>query len=352
MYLHPATRRRVTAPSTFITKAEAARWLAVTETDLARGDALDPTRQTTTLVGYAQSWLADKTSLRPKTREVYAYLLRVHILPALGDHHLSRLDSAAVRSWYGELRSTGLSDASAAKTYRLLRQICQSAVDDRLMRENPCRIKGAAADRTNERRIPSLAEVDLLAAAIEPRYQAMVLLAAHAGLRKGECFGLARRHLNLSAQPPTVSIERSRAETDSHGMIFQPPKTMAGARTLALPESLVAALEQHLTSWVQSDAEALVFTASHSGDTPTKAVWRRAWDKARETSGVDSTFHDLRHVAGTLNAVAGATLKESMARLGHASPAAALRYQHAVTSRDAEVAGAVDALLRRTARPA
>jgi len=349
MYLHPATRRRVTAPTTFSTKAEAARWLAATETDLVRGDALDPTRQTLTLAGYAQTWLADKTSLRPKTQEVYTYLLRVHILSALGDYQLSRLDSGTVRSWYGELRSNGLSDASAAKTYRLLRQICQAAVDDRLMRENPCRIKGAAADRSSERRIPTLAEVDLLTQSIEPRYRAMVLLAAHAGLRKGECFGLARRHLNLKTRPATVTVERSRAETDSHGMIFQPPKTTAGARTLALPESLAAELDQHLKAWVERDAEALVFTASHSGDTPTKAVWRRAWDKARETSGVDCTFHDLRHVAGTLNAVAGATLKESMARLGHASPAAALRYQHAMSSRDAEVAGAVDALLRRTA---
>jgi integrase len=40
-------------------------------------------------------------------------------------------------------------------------------------------------------------------------------------------------------------------------------------------------------------------------------------------------FHDLWHSAGTLSAVAGATTKELMARMGHSSPRAALIYQHA-----------------------
>lgn len=37
----------------------------------------------------------------------------------------------------------------------------------------------------------------------------------------------------------------------------------------------------------------------------------------------------LRHLAGTLAASTGAGTKELMHRLGHASPQAALRYQHA-----------------------
>ncbi len=350
MFTHPESRRRVTAPATFATRGEATRWLSTMETDLHRGEALDPARSSLTLAAYADSWLKTRTALRPRTLEVYDYLLRVHILPALGHHQLSRLNVSLVSSWNAQLRSGSLSDATVAKAYRLLRQICQAAVDDRLMRESPCRLKGAAADRSRERRIPTLDEVDRLAGAIEPRYRAMVLLAAYGGLRKGECFGLARRHVDLDSAPPTVTVKRTRAETASQGMIYQPPKTLAGARTLVVPDVLADELRQHLATWVDDGDDALVFTAQHSGDTPTKMVWRRAWDKARAGAEVACTFHDLRHVAGTLNAVAGATLKESMARLGHASPAAALRYQHAAAARDAEVANAVDALITR--RPA
>ncbi len=97
------------------------------------------------LAEFSTKWLASKGSLRPSTVDLYQYLLRAHILPELGEVSLSRPSAAVVREWNANLRSGTLSETSAAKAYRLLRQICQVAVDDRLMRENPCRIKGAAA---------------------------------------------------------------------------------------------------------------------------------------------------------------------------------------------------------------
>ena len=39
-----------------------------------------------------------------------------------------------------------------------------------------------------------------------------------------------------------------------------------------------------------------------------------------------------------LAALTGATLAELMARLGHSTPAAAMRYQHAAQGRDQEIA--------------
>lgn len=347
MFTHPETGRRVTAPTTFETKADGARWLSTTETDLHRGDDLDPAGRSVRFGEFAEAWLAGKASLRPRTVELYSYLLRVHINPTFESLPLTRVSGAAVRQWNSDLRSGTISETTAAKAYRLLRQILETAVDDRLIRQNPCRIKGAATERSKERQIPSLEEVERLADAIEPRYRAMVLIAAFASLRKGECLGLARRHVVTDASPATITVERARIETNAHGMMFQEPKTEAGNRTVALPSSLVAAVRDHLEQWVEPGADALLFTAEHSDDTPTKVVWRRAWGKARANADVDCTFHDLRHVAGTLNAAAGATIKEAMARLSHSSPEAALRYQHALAERDGEVADAVDALLRR-----
>jgi integrase len=252
--------------------------------------------------------------------------------------------TAPVRRWHAQLAGERISPTTAAKAYRLLRQILEAAVDDRLVRANPCRVKGAATERSRQRSIPSVDEVRRLADAIEPRYRAMVLMAAFAGLRKGECLGLARCHLALDADPPTVTIERARVETRT-GIVFQQPKTDAGYRTLALPALLVGALHDHLEAYVADGPEELLFTTERSGGTPARSTWRRVWTAARETAGVDCTFHDLRHVAGTLNAAAGATVKEAMARLGHSSPDAALRYQHAVQSRDAAIAAGVDKLL-------
>ena len=347
LYTHPETGERLTGPATFSTKADATRWLSTIEADLHRGDDLDPSGRSLRFGPYARSWLAAKTNLRPHTIELYSYLLDCHILPQLADKPLGRITPATVRDWNSSVRSGHISDTTAAKAYRLLRQIMQAAVDDRLIRDNPCRLKGAATERSRERQIPSLDEVTRLADAIDPRFRSMVLLAAYVGLRKGECFGLARHHLDLDADPPTVTIERAKVHTEAHGMIFQDPKTVAGVRTLALPRALADELREHLSRFVGTWPEALVFTAETTGDTPTKVMWRRVWRRARSDADVRCTFHDLRHVAGTLNAAAGATIKEAMARLGHSSPDAALRYQHAVAARDAEIAGGVDSLIRQ-----
>ena len=76
-----------------------------------------------------------------------------------------------------------------------------------------------------------------------------------------------------------------------------------------------------------------------------------AFDAAKKAVGLEGvTIHDLRHAAGTLAAWTGATTRELSARLGHASPRAAMRYQHAATTRDKEIAQRLDLLLANTPR--
>ncbi len=59
-------------------------------------------------------------------------------------------------------------------------------------------------------------------------------------------------------------------------------------------------------------------------------------------------LHDLRHPAGTFAARTGATTKELMTRLGHASANAALIYQHASAERDKSIADGLTAMYRDT----
>jgi len=105
--------------------------------------------------------------------------------------------------------------------------------------------------------------------------------------------------------------------------------------------------EQHLADFGRNKPSDLLFVDLRTGTTPTMTVWRRVWANARRDASVECTFHDLRHHAGTLTATAGASTRESMARLGHSSPRAALRYQHVAETRDAEVASAMDRLIQR-----
>ena len=67
-------------------------------------------------------------------------------------------------------------------------------------------------------------------------------------------------------------------------------------------------------------------------------------DEARRHGGLP--HHDLRHTGNTLAAATGASTKELMARMGHASARAALIYQHATRDRDVVIAMALDGMIR------
>jgi integrase len=346
-FTHPRTGQLEAAPSTFATKADANRWLSSMESDLDRGEALDLNRAKQTFGSYGQAWLDSRGDLRPKTMELYEYLFRVYLKPRLGARQIGRVDSEIVRQWYGEASSGTQSKVTTAKAYRLLRQILQSAVDDRLLRTNPCNLKGAAVERSKERPILSIDEVMALADAIKPRYRLMVLLAGLVGLRRGECLALRVHDLEQRDGRWRVTVDSSTVYVGGVAR-RELPKTEAGTRRLALPAAVGAAVEQHVAEFGLSGDE-LLFADPRTGATPTITVWRRVWDNARRDTGIDCTFHDLRHHAGTLTASAGASIRESMARLGHASPRAALRYQHAAEQRDVEVASSIDRLIPESA---
>jgi integrase len=175
---------------------------------------------------------------------------------------------------------------------------------------------------------------------IEPRYRALVLLAGTGGLRLGELLGLRRQHVDLDAS--TVRVEEQATHLMTGERLTGPPKSAAGKRTVALPAIAVKALNSHLDAYTSVEEDALVFTDAEGGPLP-KAVLYKAWGTARATAGLEHvTIHDLRHASATLAAWTGASTKDLMARLGHASPRAALRYQHAAESRDREIASRLD----------
>ena len=269
-YLSPSTGQRITAPHTFAAKADANAWLSTVQADLARGDQLDETGARIDLSTYSRDWLDGKAALRLRTVELYEYLLRCYILPDLGDRPVGSITTPEIRSWHAALVRTDLAQSTTSKTYRLLRQIMEAAVDDRLRRDNPCRIAGAAVERSAERKIPSLGQVEALAACMATQYRAIVPLAAYGGLRRGECLGLVRRHVDLTGEPPTVTIERSLVYTQSGGAVLQEPKTDAGYRTLGLPPTLATLLESHLNEFVGPEPDALLFVDPATGTSPTK----------------------------------------------------------------------------------
>ena len=339
-YRHPDTSQRITASTTFPTKGAAQTWLAGAQTDLARGERKDRYLATVTLEEYASPWLQNRV-LRPRTVELYQGLLDRHILPSLGAIQIGRLNPSKVREWHA-----GLSNAvkpgqvTVAKCHRLLRTICETAYTDEIISRNPCNLKGASVERSPERPVMSVEQLNAVVEAMEDRYRAMVVLGSWCAMRIGEILALTRRDIDLHAG--TIRVDKSAWELGNRQRRVGPPKTAAGVRVIAIPPHVRDLIAQHLQLFTGSDEANEVFVGT-LGQPVRRATVYTAWHRALEKAELDKAkpefrFHDLRHTGGTLAAGAGASTRELMARLGHASAAASLRYQHATAGRDESIA--------------
>jgi integrase len=148
------------------------------------------------------------------------------------------------------------------------------------------------------------------------------LTAAFCGLRWGELAGLRRRRVDLLHKKIVVAEQLSEV---NGALSFGPPKTDAGRRTLTLPAFLADEFNAHLGKWSEPGPDGLVFPAPEGGPMRRSNFRRRVWVPTLDQLDlVGLRFHDLHHSAGTMTAIAGATTKELMARMGHQSPQAAL----------------------------
>jgi integrase len=338
-----ATGKTHTAPETFATRPEATRFLAQVETDLARGEWTDLRAGRVLFAEWAARWRETTTNLRPNTRALHNYLLRRFLLPAFADTVLADLDLMAVRSWLAGLEREAVSPNTVAKAYRLLARIMDTAVEAGLIVRNPCSVKGAATERAAEMQVATIAQVAAQAQAIDPRFRALVLVAAYAGLRWGELVGLRVKRVDLLHS--RISVAEQATEIDGH-FTWGPPKTEAGRRTVTLPAVAATAVAEHLATYSQPGPNGLVFTSTEGGLLRRSNFNRRIWRPATRAAGLEGLrFHDLRHTSATLSIAAGASTRELMARMGHSSSAAALRYQHVMAGRDAAIAAALDELI-------
>ncbi len=243
------------ADRTFRTKADGQLFLDGVSATITRGEWIDPNIGRCLFGDYAGEWLAQRTSLRPLSRDQYASLIANHLGPACGDMQLARVSTGHVRSWYA--LTSARTPGAAASAYRLLRAIFNTAVTDEFVTCNPCRIRGAGADRSKERQIPTVAQVEALMQAMPAKLRAAVVLAAWGTLRRGEVLGLRRDDVDLAAG--TVRVERSLGERRNGAVIVGPPKSGAGVRTVHMPPSAVQVLQEHLRSFVGAAVDAPLF---------------------------------------------------------------------------------------------
>ena len=281
------------APFTFPLKRDGARWLALTEAELLADNWIDPDAGRVPFTEYAEVWITERPGLRPKTIQLYRYLLRRHLAPGFGTQAVAGINEADVRRWRADLLAVGVSPVTAAKAYRLLKSIMATAIDDAMIRRNPCRAKGAGTEQSPERPLLTIAQVYDLADACGSRYRAMILLACFCGLRWGRA-GCApplryrHEHRDRAHHASANRGDRSAAvltEATGQPPFFGPPKTAAGRRQVTMPSTVLAEVQNHLDAHTAAGADALLFTTS-AGKLLRHSTFRRGtWYPALVATG-------------------------------------------------------------------
>src|SRR5882672_3155047 len=107
-YLDPTGQRRY-APDTYETRQEANDWLVDQESLIVRRVWVDPDRGKVHFGPYAAQWIDERPGLRPRTAQMYRWVLGRYLTPTFGKVHLVDVDPAMVRKWRRDLLDAGVS---------------------------------------------------------------------------------------------------------------------------------------------------------------------------------------------------------------------------------------------------
>ncbi len=342
------------------TKKDAERKLRGLLSALDNGSYVEPNRMN--LGEYLNQWLNShaKARVNPKTFERYSEIVRCDLIPALGNHQLSKLQPLHVQSYYATALEngrrdgkSGLSPRTVLHIHRLLKAALQQAVKWQLCAKNVC--EAVEPPKPQRREMNSIDEHEtalLLEAARETRLYAPILLAASTGLRRGEL--LALRWVDIDFEGAALTVRRSLEETKALGLRFKAPKTASGARIVSLPKLAVDALRKHRIE------QAKVRLALGQGRGEENLVFPTIDGKPWRPSALSDSFtyvvarsglghlrlHDLRHSHASQLLRANVHPKVVSERLGHSTVGITLdTYSHLLPGLQREAADKVDAAL-------
>jgi len=357
-YVGPDGQRH-RSPMTYKAKAEADAWLTEQQAKIIAGTwtATAATEKherqaarAETFGDYGARWIENSLTskglpLKPATKQGYRSDLRQ--LAAIADKPLTSITGKDIEAIYRAKLEQG-KKTTASKLYSFARVVLNAACEEKLITENPCKIKGANNVRTGkETEGPTDTELAIITANVPDHRRAMVTAAAWSAFRYGELTELRRKDIEDDGEQILITVSRgvtyiAGRGTGEENFIIGEPKTAQSKRQVWLPPGASQVLRDHLAKYVGPEDDALLFAADNGGHL--KQSWlNRFWYPAREAAGRPNlTWHSLRHYGLTQYARNGATAAELMARGGHSNIKTAMRYQDIAQDRDRQLAARME----------
>lgn len=298
---------------------------------LVEGVKVDTMGDGRTVGEFLDDWLWGKQALRPSTHASYESHIRLYLVPYLGNLDLEALRPLHIERMFREIAMTDdrrgrpLSPASIRRIHATLMSALNTAVRRGMLDRNPA--VTVELPKPPKSRTVTWSPQDLsrfLDAISDDPLHLLFQLLGLVGLRRGEVVALRWQDVDLNRG--LLRVEQSMVNVGGKH-VLGPPKSAAGARTVALDDETTRRLHWHqskqqlevLRVTGSNVGPELVFT--HENGDPLDPTWvSRHFDRLVKRHGLPRIrLHDLRHTSASIGLAAGESLVEVSRRLGHSS---------------------------------
>ncbi|MFE2305055.1 tyrosine-type recombinase/integrase [Streptomyces sp. NPDC059411] len=372
------------------TETEAKKYENKMRTEVDDGSYINPEGGEVRVGEWVKIWMSGLTFDNPRTIQRYEQRMRLHVIgTALSKLRIKDVSATALRDWLTGRREL-LEDSTLRLVFANLQSAFDLAVDDELIRKNPClnRSVQAVKPRRGSTNVKELAltwiDTEKIRTELPERYKPLVDTGRGLGMRQGECFGFGPDDIDWDHEDgPMVHIVRQVAH-DGPILVFDNPKGGTDDdpkdRWVELGEDVAEAILEHTVKyppievtlpWRTRDGEPVTAKIFFYGreKKPIQAAWfnsyvwkpalaavgliapldpnkpGRKWEKSR-----DKMMHALRHLYASMMLDGGVDIYTLADRLGHSDPAFTLRnYVHRVAGAGAKVRQAVRSMYGKAA---
>ena len=340
----------------FRTRKEAEAELRRVLTSLDHGG--DPFPAQISLADYLARWLDFQAlRVRASTHKRESDLLRLHVVPVIGNLRLDRIRPGHVQLVIDRMLEAGLAPGTTVRARSVLGNAMRRAVAWGLIPANPVGVVSPPRPERPRLEVPTPADLlRLIEAARGTSWEIPVLLAATTGARRGEVLALRWSDLDFETGRLRItgSLERIVGRIERVD-----PKTDRARRQITLPSFAV----EQLKNYRKQQAEFRLFLGFwHAGDyicqrggelVDPDSFSRGFKDEVLVRAELPPAMrlHDMRHGVATAWLQQGLHPAIASAALGHASPAFTMSvYQHVVEGMSDQAAAALAAAFEAAGR--
>ncbi|MFS8104624.1 site-specific integrase [Lentzea alba] len=348
-------------------KKKADDFLIEMESDKREGKYIDPNAGKVLFRVQAENWLKGY-SADAATRQTIESRLRSQLYPYFGKRSLVSISPQVVRDWLGEMNEQGLGSTYQAVLFETLSSILNSAIDDKRIPRNPCKVKSIKRPQRASRKVVPWAEsrARSLQLALPPRFQVATALGVGCGMRQGEI--LAFSPDDIDRENMMINVCRQ-VRVINRTLVFSLPKRNK-ERQVPVSSGVLEQLDDHLEMfeavpvslpWDQPNGQLVAVNLliskesgkPYSGDLFNKVVWTPAFKRAGLTyTNRQDGMHAMRHLYASILLARGVSVKELADFLGHEDPGFTLRtYTHLMPSSHQRARLAVDGVFKPRKTP-